>query len=230
MQEENKQKDKNQTQLKKRKSEKNIEEENSIPSKPQKYLFIQKDTMKDIAQKLKIVGSNLANNKNEKYEHAYDKIRNQLEFYFGDSNLFKDKFLRELIQKNQKGYVDITIFLNFNKIKEIVSFTNDTIEKIKNLVTAVESSHLLKLNKEKTKVKRRLPFKFDINEEFQKSVDKRTVYVENFPEETTHEKLAKIFSQVGNVLHVSLPKYNESKTIKGFAFLEFSVLKFCSIR
>ena len=48
------------------------------------------------------------------------------------------------------------------------------------------------------------------------------IYVERFPEECTHEHLAAIFKRAGHrIKHVSIPRYQESKLPKGFAFIEF---------
>jgi len=34
------------------------------------------------------------------------------------------------------------------------------------------------------------------------------IYVENFPNNLTHEKLASIFKRAGKIRHVSIPKFN----------------------
>lgn len=78
---------------------------------------------------------------------------------------------------------------------------------------------MLKLSHDKTKLKRRIPFKkTEINRGL---MDQCMVYLERFPEECTHEHLATIFRRAGHVKHVSIPKYAESKVNKGFAFIEF---------
>jgi hypothetical protein len=43
-----------------------------------------------------------------------------MEYYLGDENLSKDDFFRDQIQKNPKnGYVNLSVFLNCNKIKKM---------------------------------------------------------------------------------------------------------------
>lgn len=44
-----------------------------------------------------------------------DKIRKQIEFYFGDSNLHKDRFMSQKIAENPDGYVDLSVIMSFNK-------------------------------------------------------------------------------------------------------------------
>ena len=89
------------------------------------------------------------------------------------------------------------------------------------LKDSIKNSEILKLNKPETMVKRRVPYKFDNEEEVKRDIDKRTVYVENLPEDSTHESVAEIFQNAGKILHVSLPKFSDSKAIKGFGFIEF---------
>jgi len=47
------------------------------------------------------------------------------------------------------------------------------------------------------------------------------IYIENFPEYINHEQLASIFKKAGHIKHVSIPKYQNSKLGKGFAFIEY---------
>ena len=79
---------------------------------------------------------------------------------------------------------------------------------------------MLKLSNDKTKLKRRIPFRRDALN--QKECDKAMIYVEKFPEELNHEQLASIFKRAGHIKHVSIPKYTNSKQSKGFAFILFS--------
>lgn len=139
----------------------------------------------------------------------FNGIREQMEFYFSDANLRKDRFMGELVQENEEGYVDLEVFLTFHKIQ---AFTND----VKVIATALESSEILKLNDEKTRVKRvtKLEYKHD--------VDDCTLYVERLPLNADHNWLKTAFSKHGHVLYVSLPRYRHNGKIKGFAFIEFS--------
>eukprot|EP01017_Pseudomicrothorax_dubius_P030844 TRINITY_DN3877_c0_g2_i3.p1 TRINITY_DN3877_c0_g2~~TRINITY_DN3877_c0_g2_i3.p1 ORF type:complete len:358 (+),score=96.92 TRINITY_DN3877_c0_g2_i3:55-1128(+) len=149
-----------------------------------------------------------------------NNIRRQMEFYFGDSNLSVDKFLGDLVARNPKGYVDLTIFLSFNKIKKFLASVSEQKERMRLLIEAIEQSSVLKLNREKTKVRRAIEFKKD--SELENSINQRTIYVEDFPSNVTHEDLARIFSKVGTILNLSLPKFSDSKQPKGFAFIEYT--------
>jgi La-related protein 7 len=110
------------------------------------------------------------------------ELRDQLDFYFGDSNLSKDKFLRAKLQDST--LVPLDIFLEFNKVKSILGGNCGTEEKIQLLQQAVQKSKMLKLASDKKKLKRRIPFSIkDVNQD---QMDAATIYVENFPEHLTH--------------------------------------------
>ena len=96
-------------------------------------------------------------------------------------------------------------------------------ENIAMLRHAVRKSKMLKLSKDETRVKRRIPFSAkDVNTI---EIDEASIYVENFPEHLTHRELAKIFVRAGPIRNVSMPKYKETFTSKGFAFIEFATKK-----
>lgn len=78
------------------------------------------------------------------------QIKDQIEFYFSDSNLLKDKFLSNLITKDENGYVDLNIISNFNRMKKLT-------KKVKNIIKAIENSDLVELNDDKTKIRRKIP-------------------------------------------------------------------------
>lgn len=88
--------------------------------------------------------------KTEKHEKKnkkviYENVRKQLEFYFSDAALSKDRFLNKLIEADPLGFVSLDVFLTFNKIK---NFT----DKLSDLVKAISSSAVLILNDDHTKV------------------------------------------------------------------------------
>ncbi|KAB0792205.1 hypothetical protein PPYR_14164 [Photinus pyralis] len=139
-------------------------------------------------------------------KQLYKSILQQMEFYFSDSNLAKERFLSQLIQNDP--YVDVSIFLQFNKIRKLTSSLED-------VTKAISKSELIELSEDKTKVRRRLPIKVKEN------VDECTIYVERLKSDATHEWLTAIFSEFGKVTYVSIPKYYHSNIIKGFAFVEF---------
>ncbi|GJQ83913.1 hypothetical protein Trydic_g19851 [Trypoxylus dichotomus] len=142
----------------------------------------------------------------QRKKQLYNSIMHQMEFYFSDSNLSKDKFLFPLIQKDPD--VAIEIFLKFNKIQKLTTNADD-------IVKAINNSQILTLSEDRTKVRRKTPININAN------TDNCTLYVEGIKVDATHESLASIFSEFGNVTYVSIPKYKHNKVNKGFAFVEF---------
>lgn len=104
--------------------------------------------------------------------------------------------------------IDIDVFLRFNKIRTL---TTD----VSRIAKALSSSTMLKVSEDGTKVRRVTP----VVE--RKNIDECSVYVQRLPTETDHEWLIDFFSKYGPVVYVSIPKYKDSRKIKGFAFVEY---------
>lgn len=134
-----------------------------------------------------------------------------MEFYFSEANLHKDRFLKQQLQQTSDGYVDLEMFLRFNKIRALVDNTAL-------LAKALSKSEVLQVNEDKTKVRRTKPL------EEPTDVDERTVYVECLPAGVNHDWVRNKFAKCGQVVYVSLPKYKSTGDIKGFAFVEFDTM------
>lgn len=157
-------------------------------------------------------------------------LRRQIEFYFGDPNLSKDPHMRKLIAQHPKGYVELKVFLGFQRVNQILNscHIHKYDDKISMLRSAASSSGILKLCKQNLRVKRKIVFDPSLinKPDYISDVDSRTIYVENIPEIATHEMVAQIFKKYGHILLVSLPKENKEKNQrknKGFCFVEFEV-------
>ncbi|ESO99610.1 hypothetical protein LOTGIDRAFT_141846 [Lottia gigantea] len=137
-------------------------------------------------------------------------VKDQMEFYFSDSNLQKDRFIKHEMDKNTDTYVPIDMFLKFNKMKTMT-------EDLSIIIKAVDKSKKLELNEDKTQVKRIHPFiQRDVHE-----IDSRTVYVECLPRNVNHDWMKTVFSECGKINYVSLPIYKSTGDPKGFGFVEF---------
>ncbi|XP_044753555.1 la-related protein 7 [Coccinella septempunctata] len=139
-------------------------------------------------------------------KQLYKSILQQMEFYFSDSNLSKDRYLSQLIQENP--FVSLDEFLKFNKIRKLTLSIED-------LRKAIKKSDFLELSEDSEKVKRKTEIKVKEN------VDDCTIYVEKISSDCTHDFLTNIFSEYGQVTYISIPKYRHNNMNKGFAFIEF---------
>ncbi|CAK1549432.1 unnamed protein product [Leptosia nina] len=136
----------------------------------------------------------------------YENIMKQMEFYFSDANLSKDRYLGDLVTSDP--YVPIEVFLKFNKIRSMTQHVTD-------IVKAMKNSTVLELSEDKLKIKRKAPMvPYD--------ADLRTVYVESIPVTASREWLERVFSDYGQVAYISLPKFRNSQKVKGFGFIEFA--------
>lgn len=161
---------------------------------------------------------------------AVDTLKKQLEFYFGNPNLHKDCHMRDLIAKHAKGYVDLKDILGFKRVSQILSMYHMVKydDRLEMLCQAADASNILKLCKQRLRVKRRVALDTNVigQPEYTAEVDSRTIYVENIPIYATHETVAQVFQKHGHILLVSMPRDSEAKSQnknKGFAFVEFEV-------
>lgn len=136
-------------------------------------------------------------------------VKKQVEFWFSDVNLHKDKFMKNIIEQSRDGYIDISVLTSFNRMKKL---TTD----VKLIARALKNSPIVEVNLEGTRVRRKDPLG-----DSPKDVDSRTVYVELLPKRVTHVWLERVFSKCGNVVYVSIPRYKSTGHPKGFAFVEF---------
>uniref|UniRef100_A0AAY3ZXA0 La-related protein 7 n=1 Tax=Denticeps clupeoides TaxID=299321 RepID=A0AAY3ZXA0_9TELE len=136
-------------------------------------------------------------------------VQKQVEFWFGDVNLHKDRFLGQLIEESRDGYVEISVLTTFNRMKKL---TTD----VKLIARALKNSSVVEVNLEGTKLRRKHRLG-----EHPKDVDSRTVYVELLPKNVTHSWIERVFSKCGNVVYISVPRYKSTGQPKGFAFVEF---------
>ncbi|XP_052068212.1 la-related protein 7-like isoform X7 [Mytilus californianus] len=142
----------------------------------------------------------------------YGRIKQQMEFYFSDSNLSRDRYMKKQIQEAEDGYISLDIFLRFNKIKDLTLDSSV-------IASALKKSKLLQVSKDGTNVKRTKPVSSA------KDIDDRTVYVECLPHNVDHEYIRRIFASCGSVLYVSIPRYKSTGDSKGFAFIEFDTVE-----
>lgn len=98
--------------------------------------------------------------------------------------------------------------MKFNKLRKLTTNVVD-------IQKAVKNSKLIELSEDKNSVYRKEPIKIKTN------MDECTIYVERLKSDATHEWLTSVFSEFGNVVYISLPKYKHNNAIKGFAFIEY---------
>jgi len=152
------------------------------------------------------------------------KIIRQLEYYFGDFNLPRDKFLCEEITADD-GWVSMDTMLKFKRLAEL---SQDKAE----IIAALKKSKagLIVVSEDGSKIRRDPAIPIPENtEESRKLLEARTVYAKGFDKEnTTLDELLDYFNETNpNVVSIQLRNYPDKKAkertwhFKGSIFLTF---------
>ena len=76
------------------------------------------------------------------------EIKKQVEYYFGDTNLARDEFFRDMIKSGKDGYIEIGAILKCNKIKHL------GVNKASQVVAALKGSQAVEVSKDGLKIRR----------------------------------------------------------------------------
>uniref|UniRef100_A0A182PPM7 Uncharacterized protein n=1 Tax=Anopheles epiroticus TaxID=199890 RepID=A0A182PPM7_9DIPT len=139
-------------------------------------------------------------------KHKFNSIRKQMEFYFSDANLTKDRYMGQLVRNGP--FIPLEEFLKFNKIKALTTNVDE-------IANALKNSTLLELSDDRAKVRRKTELIVKAN------CEECTLYVESLPPKANHDWVRNVFSSYGSVAYVSLPTFRNSRKIKEFGFVEF---------
>lgn len=160
------------------------------------------------------------------------KLLKQMEFYFSDANLRRDKFLSALVRSEEDGMVKLEVLLTFNRVKKFMGLSKDLeAEKLKSkenveaLAAVVAESKLLKLNEAKTSVARVEPYK-----DSRPEVPAQTVRASGLPAGATLEDLEAFFKSLteeGEVAYVQMMRRKakdpaEKALFRGVVHVEMS--------
>ena len=155
------------------------------------------------------------------------KLLRQMEFYFSDSNLPRDKFLRETVERDPESRVDLRLVLKFQRMRDMLHNSGgsnhpEVIEAVAKLLK--EKSVSLQVFDE-TSSDPRVRRKEDLRpkEEIDRDVEKRSLYANPFPMTATIQSLTEFFEKEceERVLSVRLRRHITSKDFKGSIFVEF---------
>ncbi|XP_013181347.1 PREDICTED: la protein homolog [Papilio xuthus] len=159
-------------------------------------------------------------NNAEEETNLESAVIRQVEYYFSDVNLPRDKFLREQVTLDD-GWVPLDVLTKFNRLAKL----STDIEVIANAL-AKSTSGLLEISDDNKKVRRNpeLPIP-EMNEERRKEMMARTVYAKGFPKDSTLDDLLKFFKDYDGVENIIMRRYQDRQTkkrhFKGSVFLTF---------
>ncbi|XP_011646192.1 la protein homolog [Pogonomyrmex barbatus] len=160
-------------------------------------------------------------NTEEPSAELLEKIKAQVEYYFGNVNMQRDKFLIEQT-KLDEGWVPMTVMLNFKMLASIS-------KNIDIILKALETSDLMEISKDRKKIRRSPKYPLpEYNEGYRKAQEARTVYVKGFPlTGITIEKLKVFFEPYKPFETIVMRKYQDkdkSYKFKGSIFIQFETL------
>ncbi|CAM1297698.1 SSB (predicted), partial [Pycnogonum litorale] len=154
-------------------------------------------------------------NGNQDPSQLESKIIRQIEYYFGDHNLARDKFLKEQV-KLDDGWIPLDVMVKFNRLK---SLSTD----IEVIVSALKKSqaNLIEIHEDSKKIRRSaekpLP---ENNEEYKQEVVAKSIYAKGFPEDATLDQILEFFKGKAEVENIIMRRM-DNKKFKGSIFATF---------
>ncbi|XP_044750739.1 la protein homolog [Coccinella septempunctata] len=152
------------------------------------------------------------------------KIIKQVEYYFGDINLPRDKFLKAKTEEDD-GWVTLEVLLSF---KRLASLSEDP-EVIANALKKSENG-LLEISEDNKKV-RRNPEKTvpEMNETRKRELSKRTAYAKGFPSDEELPEILNFLESHGPIESCIKRSYkkDDEYIFKGSCFIIFKDVETC---
>jgi lupus La protein len=139
---------------------------------------------------------------------SIQKLKEQIEFYFSDSNYAKDKFMNARAAEND-GFVPITALLTFKRLQNM----NATLELIKE---AIKDSTVVELKDDGLKKVKTQEFQDYLNDT---EISKRVVYIKGFSQDISLDEIKEQLSKHFTPVKVTLRR-DDNKVFKGSCFVE----------
>lgn len=142
------------------------------------------------------------------------KILKQVEFYFGDANLPKDKFLLSKAHENADSWVPVETICSFSRVKSLTTDVPTVAEALRG------SQSLLQVSEDGLSVRRKSPLEHS-------SAAPRddlmcTLYAKGFPKDSTLDDISSFLETISkDVLAIRMRRFPKDKTFKGSCYVEF---------
>ncbi|KAG0476764.1 hypothetical protein HPP92_013605 [Vanilla planifolia] len=153
-------------------------------------------------------------------------IIRQVEFYFSDSNLPRDKFLRTTMEQSEDGLVSLALICSFSRMRGHLGLGEVKPEEVlEETVLAVaevlRKSSSLKVSEDGRRIGRSTELLKP--EKLIEQVDSRTVAASPLPYDVVLEDVQAFFGQKGKVNSVRLPRHvGDKRVFCGVGLIEFA--------
>ncbi|XP_059645411.1 la protein 1 [Cornus florida] len=154
------------------------------------------------------------------------KVIRQVEFYFSDSNLPRDNFLRKTISENEDGLISLALICSFTRMRSHLNLKDVKPEEVsEDMVKAVaetlRTSSFLKVSEDGKKIGRATELQKP--EEVIEQLDVRTIAASPLEYDVKLEDVESFFGQCAKVNSVRLPRHvTDKRVFCGTALIEFS--------
>lgn len=151
-------------------------------------------------------------------EERDKKILRQVEYYFGNYNLPKDKFLTDEMKKDD-GWVPMSVMLKFKRLAAL-----SDVEEV--IAAALKNSSLLQLSEDGTKIRRSpecpLP---PVGDDWKERLMERTLYIKGLPIEFDLDATLSFFNEFEDFENVQRRNWLDKKSsewrFKGSVYVTF---------